>query len=138
MYSCSCTGPKFQLWRIETRIARKNYNCFECKDPIRKGTPHKYIVGQWNDNHISSVRLCIHCDADWGTIMDIEEWLGNVHSLDDWMCFGTLGNRVLHAVEKRWIDENHPLVQQWGQEDLLRCELVGKTNPLQLSLPLPI
>ena len=49
------------VWNEDTRRARKEHVCVECREPIRKGELHKYVSSLF-DGHWSTHRTCLLCD----------------------------------------------------------------------------
>jgi hypothetical protein len=54
----SCDGPSVS--RTERRRARKDHDCCECREPIRKGDEHEVVTGCW-DGRWDEFRTCLLC-----------------------------------------------------------------------------
>lgn len=110
---CDCEDVHTHFYREERRVARKEYQCGECKNAIPAGARHVYWVGKWDDawrdSNFSTFRMCVPCAADWEQVTDAQ-YAATGQSC---ICYGELGKAVAQAVELGYLPEDDPLAQKW-------------------------
>ena len=108
---CYCDYNPPAVYGSETRRARKDYRCSECRRTIAKGESHEVHTGLW-DGHWDTFRWCAHCAAAWEVVRSISDcdcflfgdlWQGILDEMTDW---GSTRNmavyRMVCGARRKW------------------------------------
>jgi len=67
-YDCECGTSVTEFWFEETRTARKEHECGECKTIIPVGTRYSRTVGKDSDWGFWSFIMCLDCQELWNQL----------------------------------------------------------------------
>lgn len=87
----------------DTRAARKDHKCDECRRTIPRGATYHYVTGLF-DGSWWSVKVCARCDRAWTRAHDSGALWGCHHD-DDGPSYGELAEWLKEGRhEARWIE----------------------------------
>jgi len=72
---CDCLEGSQHFCEERKPVARKNYRCEECGQPIPQGTQYVYLSGAFTDDtgkHFWTFRMCSQCFEDWDILSDVQ------------------------------------------------------------------
>lgn len=121
MLVCGCDDAA-DVWREETRKAKRAYKCEECGLTIQPGEEHSYVFLVW-DGEPYQHRTCLRCAGLWESLTDLGycwmigalkdayfEWLDEQTSYDEDRDEYVLGNgrTVPEQMDKIFHSPNRP------------------------------
>jgi hypothetical protein len=111
---CMADGDDFwDLWKQDTRTARKEHTCGECGRTIMPGEPYEVAGGLWDGDSWQTHKTCGQCV--WARL-----WL--LHE-----CSGWLFGKVREDLEEHWYDSGALFAETKGADFMrdLGVRIVG-------------
>src|SRR5687768_5642766 len=84
-------GDTAQFYTEREVTARKDHQCYECCEPIRKGEKHQLVTGRW-EGEFTTYRFCAPCWEITGEFSDGARTFGIAYDTftDEWRNGATL------------------------------------------------
>ena len=124
--------PPIDFHTTRQHVAKKEYECGECKETIEPDSTYRYYSGKIRKEDFFTFKMCMPCCSDWDTVLKIFD-----ENLESWehaeIIFGLLNVAVQELLEAEFIDESHHLVNRW-LPDVQQPEIPSGTEQLSLIL----
>lgn len=103
---CDCDEVRVLFSNERERVARNDYECEECREPIPAGTKYSYWVGAQEDDcgrHFGTFRMCLQCNADWSVVGDMQYEAYGSHGT--YVVYGCLEKKIGELLENGSFDD---------------------------------